>query len=237
MTTLVEALWYASSMRISVIIPTLNEAACLAETLAHARALGKVEIVIADGGSSDGTLNIARSADLLLDAPRGRASQLNAGARASHGEVLLFLHADCWLEAGSLEALRRALDDPGCVAGCFQQAIGAAGWKYRALERGNAIRARLLGWIYGDQGLFVRRETFERLGGFPLLPLMEDLYFAKQLKRAGRVALVDSLLHVSARRWQRQGVLRRTVRNWSLIALAHAGVSMERLARTYQVVR
>ena len=99
------------------------------------------------------------------------------------------------------------------------------------------LRARLLNWAYGDQGIFVRRSCFEKLNGFPDLRLMEDLYFMKRLKREGRVVVVDSPLHVSARRWQKKGLLRQTLRNWSLITLAHCGVSPDRLARFYPHVR
>jgi hypothetical protein len=105
------------------------------------------------------------------------------------------------------------------------------------MERGNALRVQLFKWAYGDQGIFVRRAIFERLGGFPELRLMEDLYFMKRLKREGRIALIDPPLRISARRWQKQGMLRQTLRNWSLITMAHCGVSPDRLARFYPHVR
>jgi rSAM/selenodomain-associated transferase 2 len=224
-------------MSISVIIPTLNEAARIEATIARTRALGACEIIVADGGSSDGTRERAAGADLVLDTPRGRAVQQNAGAAAASGDVLLFLHADCWPEPGALEAIEAALANARTVGGCFRQTIDAPGVAYRLLECGNALRVRTLGWAYGDQGLFVRRDVFTALGGFPELPLMEDLYLTKQLKRAGRFRLLPQRIHVSPRRWERTGILRQTLRNWRLIALAHCGVSPERLAREYADVR
>lgn len=224
-------------MRISIIIPTLNEAGRIESALRHARALAPAEVLVADGGSSDETVSLAQSADRVLCTPRGRAVQQNAAAAVASGDVLLFLHADCWLAPGALEGIAAALADPASVGGCFYQAIDAPGLAYRLLEHGNALRVRTLGWTYGDQGLFVRRDVFGRLGGFPELPIMEDLYFAKCLRRAGRLHLLPQRIHVSPRRWERTGILRQTLRNWRLIALAHGGVPLEQLAARYGVVR
>jgi rSAM/selenodomain-associated transferase 2 len=224
-------------MGTAIIIPTLNEAENIAVSVARARALRPAEITVVDGGSQDGTREAASAADRVLVAPRGRASQQNAGAAASRGDALLFLHADCWLEPGSLEQIEAALANERCVGGCFRQVIDERGWRYRWLERGNALRVALWGLAYGDQGIFVRREIFNRMGGFPSLALMEDLFFMKRLRREGRVALLDGPLYVSARRWKKQGFFRQTARNWWLTALAQAGVSPNRLAGFYQDVR
>ncbi len=220
-------------MQLSVIIPTLNEVDRIRDVVARTRAVGDCEIVVVDGGSTDGTLAQAGEADLCLSAAKGRGSQQNAGAAASRGDVLLFLHADCWLEAGSFEEVRTALADGACAGGCFRQVIEAPGILYRLLERGNAWRVQAAGCAYGDQGIFVRRETFHRLGGFPDVPLMEDLCLMKRLRREGRVTLLDARIHVSPRRWQKHGLIRQTLRNWTLILLAQCGVSPNRLARFY----
>lgn len=225
-------------MRISIIIPTLNEAERIADVVAKARALGEEsDIIVVDGGSNDGTLDLADAADVTLTTERGRAIQQNAGAAAATGDVLLFLHADCWLESGSLSSVRSVLEDERVVGGCFRQAIDARGMRFRLLEFGNALRVKTCKWAYGDQGIFVRRDVFEQAGGFPEVALMEDLLLMKRLKRVGRIALLDQRIHVSARRWQSQGVVRQTLRNWSLIALAHCGVSPNRLAGLYPYVR
>lgn len=224
-------------MTLSVIIPTLNEAGRIGETIARVRDAGDCEIIVVDGGSDDGTLAAAAAADRCDTGPRGRASQQNSGAAAASGEILLFLHADCWPERGALAAIETALSDPVIVGGGFAQSIDAEGLRYRLLEQGNSLRARTTGWIYGDQGLFVRREVFERVGGFPAVDLMEDLYLAKRLKREGNLRLLDHCLHVSPRRWQQVGVVRQTLRNWTFLGLSHCGVSPSVLARHYAHVR
>jgi rSAM/selenodomain-associated transferase 2 len=225
-------------MSVSIIIPALNEGPSIGQAIAKARSLAPREIIVVDGGSSDDTIARAASvADLVLTTPRGRAVQQNAGAKASRGEVLLFLHADCWLEPGSLKPVCAALNDASCVGGCFEQRIEADGLRFRWLERGNALRVKWWRLAYGDQGIFVRREVFERLGGFPSLPFMEDLFLMDRLRREGRFVLLNARLHVSARRWEREGVVRQTARNWLLTALARWGVPPARLVRFYPHVR
>ena len=225
------------AMDISIIIPALNEAERIVEAVARALALGPAEVIVADGGSTDETVTRAARAGRVVAAPRGRARQQNAAAKLSRGEVLVFLHADSWLEPGSLDELGRVLTDRRIVAGCFRQCIDASGFSYRILERGNTLRARCWKWAYGDQGIFVRRDVFERVGGFPDVALMEDLYLMKQLKRQGRIRVLQHAIHTSARRWQHTGVIRQTLRNWRLIVQAHRGVAMSRLAQSYRDVR
>lgn len=224
-------------MSISVIIPTLNEAACLAQTLRSVRADKPREILVVDGGSSDATCELAREADRVLHGPRGRAAQMNHGAAHARGDVLLFLHADCTLEPGALDAAEECLRRRGVVAGCFRMSVTAEGLVYRLLDACATARVRLTGLVYGDQGLFVERRLFERIGGFPPLLLMEDLFFSKKLRRQGRMVVAAHRIFVSPRRWQRQGVVRQTLRNWTLTALAAAGVSPNRLAAFYPLVR
>jgi len=224
-------------LNISIIIPTLNEADRIAALIDDARLLGSCEIIVVDGHSDDGTLQRASGADRCLTAPRGRARQMNAGAAAARGDVLLFLHADCRLAPGSLDAARTLLDDPRTAAGCFRQHIDAPGRGYRCLEWGNNLRVRLFGRAYGDQGIFVRRSIFDQLGGFPDVPFLEDAIFSKAIRRLGRLRLADGIIHVSARRWERAGIIRQTLRNWTILLLARLGVSPARLARLYRPVR
>lgn len=226
-------------MLVSIVVPCLNESAGIARAVARALALQPGDLVVVDGRSRDGTAELARQAGAgrVLEAGPGRAVQQNAGAAATTGEVLLFLHADCWLEPGSLELVTEALADPRCVGGCFGQQIEAPERRYRWLEWGNARRVAWWGLAYGDQAIFVRRRVFEELGGFPELPLMEDLFFMRELRRRGRLAQLPPRLHVSARRWQQQGVLRQTIRNWGLTLAAHLGVSPERLVKFYPHIR
>jgi rSAM/selenodomain-associated transferase 2 len=219
---------------VSVIIPALNEAPNIVPAIDRAWQAGAQEVIVVDGGSADGTLEIAAACNCLaISAARGRAVQQNAGARRASGDVLLFLHADTWLVARAARQIVQAVHDPNVAGGSFRQRIEAPGFLYRLLERGNAVRA---GWgrPYGDQGIFVRRDFFERVGGFPEVGLLEDLLLARQLRRLGRLVLLPGPLCVSARRWQRHGVVRQTLRNWGILAAAKLGASPDRLAGLYR---
>lgn len=221
-------------MQISVVIPTWNERRQIAEAIQSVRLAGPCEVVIADGGSDDGTVNCCDGADRVISSARGRATQMNAGAAAAAGDWLVFLHADCRLEPDTLQCLQSVLATSSAQWGCFRQRINRSGCVYRVLERGNEWRVRLLGWVYGDQCLFVSRRLFEEVGGYPTLSIMEDLYLSKRLKRSGRpVVMTSHPISVSARHWDGRGVWRQTLRNWWLIGLAHLGVSSDRLARGY----
>lgn len=220
-----------------MIIPTWNEAANIAETVRRLRAQQPHEIIVVDGGSSDATVELAKDADHVLTASAGRASQMNAGATAARGDVLLFVHADCWLESGALCAVARMLANRSILAGCFAMRVQADGWGFRSIDACAAARVRWTGVAYGDQGLFLRRADFERLGGFPQLRFMEDVFFSRTLARHGRVVVLNKRIYVSSRRWQQVGLLRQTLRNWTLTALALAGVSPDRLAEYYPRVR
>ena len=223
-------------MSVSIILPTLNEESCLGETLRLLRIQRPHEILVADGGSTDATCAIAVVADRLLQGVRGRAAQMNLGAAHATGDVLLFLHADCRLEPGALQAAERCLRRGG-AAGCFQMRVDEVGAVYRMIDFCATARVRLTGLIYGDQGLFMRRDLFERIGGFPPLQLMEDVFISKTLRRHGRIVVAPRRIVVSARRWRKTGVVPQTLRNWALTALAAGGVSPDRLAAFYPAVR
>lgn len=219
---------------VSIVIPALNEGALIAQAVQRAWRLGPREVIVADGGSSDGTADSARSAGAqVCSSPPGRARQQSAGAQHASGEFLLFLHADAWLAEGGLRQIERAAAENQAHCGAFRQQIEADGLLYRWLERGNAWRVRLRGMPYGDQGIFVRRSLFEELGGFPDVRLLEDVLLMKALRRRAWPALLPGPLHVNARRWQRHGVIRQTIRNWMLLSAARAGVPPDRLARFY----
>jgi rSAM/selenodomain-associated transferase 2 len=224
-------------LKVSVIIPALNEEGCIGETVRSVRRERPHEVLVVDGGSTDATRERAAGADRVLGGPRGRAAQMNHGAAQASGDALLFLHADCTLGEGALAWVRRALRRPGVVAGCFRMRVRARGGLYRLIDLCATARVWLTGVVYGDQGLFLRRETFARAGGFPPLRLMEDVFFSLQLRPTGRVVVVPARIFVSARRWQQQGVVRQTLRNWALTALAAAGVHPDRLAARYPAVR
>jgi len=195
------------------------------------------EIIVVDGDSSDATPRLASQADVFLQGRRGRALQMNQGAAHATGETLLFLHADCLLENGALEEAERLLDRRTIIAGCYSMSVLARGWLFRGIAASATARVRLTGLAYGDQGLFIRRERFQKVGGFPPLSFMEDLFFSKHLCRLGRMAVARRRIFVSPRRWQRQGLLRQTLRNWTLTALAAGGIHPDQLAAFYPALR
>ena len=222
-------------MKLSVIVPAVNEESRITGAVSSAWAAGAIEVIVVDGGSQDETCRLAveAGARLISSRPR-RAVQQNVGARETRGDVLLFLHADCRLPVDAGAQVDEALDDAGVVGGAFRQEIDAGGWLFRWLERGNARRALRRQVPYGDQGLFVRRDCFAAAGGFPVVPLMDDVMLAHNLRRIGRLALVEGPLRVDARRWRQRGVIPQTLRNWCLLSAWRCGVPLERLAGVYR---
>ena len=222
-------------LRLSIIIPTLNEAAVLPATLTAVSGCPGVEVVVADGGSSDDTCRIASDAGAkVLQVDGGRSGQLNAGAAASSGDILLFLHADTILPNAYEDVVRQTLDDPGTVAGAFSFRTDSERFRMRLVELGTNIRSRILQMPYGDQGLFLTRRIFDQSGGFPGMPLMEDFEFVRSLRRRGRIATVPEVAVTSGRRWQDLGVLRTLLINQMVIAAYLAGKSPEHLAAYYR---
>lgn len=224
-------------MALSVIVPVLNEAHRIGEHLAALRSVAGIdEIVVVDGGSRDDTVAIARRAPgvRVLTASRGRGMQLNAGARAAYGDVLLFLHADAALPSDAARLVGRALDEPGVVAGAFRLrtvADGGPRW-LGPLLRFADLRSRVTRLPYGDQAVFVRRDAFERVGGFPDQALMEDVELARRLWRVGRIRTVPGVVRVSGRRFVANPL--RAVLAMRLFPLLYRlGVSPARLARLY----
>lgn len=222
-------------MTLSAVIPALNEAAALPALLADLRALGDSlhEIVVADAGSSDGTVAVAMAAGArVLQAPRGRARQLNAGARHASGDWLLFLHADSRIGPDARAAIRQVLAGvPSLEAAVFRFAIDLPrGWRW-LIESGQWLREALTGLVYGDQGLLVRRACFEAVGGYPELPLMEDVVIVRRLRRRFGLTRLPATLLTSGRRYQQRGVLRTWLTHGVLITLFLAGVAPARLAR------
>jgi rSAM/selenodomain-associated transferase 2 len=224
-------------MSVSVIIPALNEASFLAKTLGSLRRHGPHEIIVVDGGSQDSTCQLAQAADLLLHSSSGRARQMNLGAAHARGDILVFLHADCQLETGALEAAEKCLCDATIVAGCFRMQVDAPGVLYRWIDAWASARVRVSGLIYGDQGLFLWREDFHRLGGFPTIRLMEDIFFSRALKNEGRIVILPKRIYVSPRRWKKTGVIRQTLQNWTLTTLAAGGIHPDWLAAFYPETR
>lgn len=222
-------------MPLSIVIPTLNEAAGIQQNIQRAWELRPCEIIVVDAHSDDGSGDLARSSGaIVVTSERGRGRQLNAGARAATGDVLLFLHADCWLEPSSAEQIETALQDKAVIGGAFRQRIDHDRKIFRWLEWGNAARVRWRHLPFGDQGIFVRRSAFETAGGFADVPLMEDVLLMREFRsRRWRIELLPGPIHVDPRRWLKHGVVRQTLRNWMLLAGLKLGISPDRLAEFY----
>ena len=223
---------------ISVIVPARNEAEVIASTLARLHEPAVLEVIVVDGRSEDATAEIARPlADRVISSMPGRARQMNAGAKEGRGPVLFFLHADTLVPDGFSRAIVDALADPEVVGGRFDVEIDASGLALRFVSSMINVRSRATRLFTGDQGLFLRRATFERLGGFPDVPLLEDLMMSMALKRLGRIASLRSRVRTSGRRWQRDGIISTVLRMWTIRALFFAGVSPARLRKVYRDVR
>ncbi len=228
-------------MLVSVIIPALNEADNLTSCVVAARRdypPDAVEIIVVDGGSTDGTPDLVPPGVRLVHAPRGRAAQLNHGAAVAQGEILVFCHADSRLPAGWREGVVTALRDTAISGGTFQTLILPANWMLKIRNRW-IFPAR---WqiMFGDQVQFTRRETFAAVGGFPEIQLMEDVELSRALHRVGRLVRLSPELRVitSARRFTERGVLRQSLRNgWNMFRYLHLGATPEQIARSYRSSR
>lgn len=221
---------------ISAVVPVLNEAEALPETLSRLRAIPEVcEIIVVDGGSSDDTKAVSeRFHCRVIDSPPGRGGQMRRGAELATGDVVLLTHADTWLPRDAGRAALRALGDPEIVGGGFWKRFRDPTW----LMRGSRLRCALLfylfGRILGDQGLFVRRDVLERIGGVPDMPLMEELELCRRLRRAGRLALAGATVSTSARRFRKLGVARTYWRMGWVMLRYRMGTPPTELRRIYE---
>jgi rSAM/selenodomain-associated transferase 2 len=226
---------------VSVVIPARNEAGTISETVRSAREAGADEVIVVDGESGDGTAEEAsRSADAVILSPPGRARQMNAGARASKGEILLFLHADTTIPGEAVASVRKAMERKEIVGGafCVRLAVpaGAPSFRKAALRltaRMINVRARILRAYTGDQAIFLRRDVFETLGAYPEIPLMEDVELSRRLARLGRTVLLPERITTSARRWETHGTVRTILLRWGLRLAYLAGMSPGRCAEIY----
>jgi rSAM/selenodomain-associated transferase 2 len=230
----------APQASLSIVVPVLDEAAEIAATLGDLAGLRQrgAEIIVVDGGSRDATRSLAAAyADRVIDAPRGRALQMNAGARAARGATLLFLHADTRLPREALDAIASGLESSGHEWGRFDVEISGGGAMLAVVAFMMNARSRLTGIATGDQAIFVRRAAFADSGGFPEIALMEDVALSKVLKRRSPPLCLRERVVTSGRRWQRHGILRTIVLMWRLRLAFALGADPRRLARRYDVDR
>lgn len=229
-------------MTLSVIIPALDEEASISRAIRSCREAGPCEVVVADGGSRDRTAEIARGeADAVVAGPRGRATQMNAGAAVARGDVLLFLHADSLLPPESGTAVLGSLRDPAVIGGAFRLRLvpspgagRAVRWLLGITGRMIGARALLTRSFTGDQAIFVRTETFRAVGGYPEIPLMEDVELSRRMRRAGKTVLLPLRVETSGRRWEAWGPLRTVLFMWRLRLGYLFGMPPERCAQAYR---
>jgi rSAM/selenodomain-associated transferase 2 len=218
---------------ISVVIPAINEQDSIATSIGSALRAGAVEVIVADGGSSDDTFRraIQSGATKVVRSLPGRGIQLNSGAMFAKRRFVLFLHADNQLDASCLQQI---CDHSHAVWGAFSQRIDSSRPIFRLLEWGNAMRVKLRRAPFGDQAMFVRRDLFNEQGGFAEIPLMEDVELSKRLRKISRPLLLDGPVTINARRWQQRGVIRQTLQNWSIQVSFAMGSSPKTLNKRYR---
>jgi rSAM/selenodomain-associated transferase 2 len=226
-------------MTISVVIPVFQEQDLINEAIERIRGLASgatAEIIVVDGGTEAETLAVVRDDDVKrIASERGRGKQMNEGAAAAKGDVLLFLHVDTQLPPDGLQRITSLMEEARFSAGAFDLAISATGLSYRIIERAASLRSRLTGIPYGDQAIFVRRNCFMSLGGYKEMPIMEDVDLMRRVRRDGRrIGFIREKVRTSARRWEKEGVVRCTCRNWTIMMLYLLGVPPERLAAWYR---
>jgi rSAM/selenodomain-associated transferase 2 len=221
---------------ISIVVPVLNEARLIGPFLRHLKALGPdAEIIVVDGGSSDGTLELARPlADRVLTAPRGRAAQMNAGAEIATGEILWFLHADLHLPANAIEEIQFALRDERVAGGCLRLRYPRREWIYRVSDSLGNVGVDLFGFALGDHGIFCRRSAFLCVGGYPIVPILEDAELYRRLRALGRMKQLPEEIVSDPRTFERGGRYRTTAVYFLILLLYVAGVPICRLNKIYR---
>jgi rSAM/selenodomain-associated transferase 2 len=224
---------------LSIVLPVLDEGSLIRRFLLHIRTVAPTaEIIVVDGGSSDGTASIARPlVDVVISAPRGRASQMNAGAAVACGDVLWFLHVDLQVSRGSLADIEDALADQSVVGGCFRLRFPERQRIYRISDSLGNVAVEVFGFALGDHGIFCRHEVFNQLGGYPDVPLLEDAEIYRALRSRGRMLQLRDEILCSPRAYLKHGPYRTTAVYFLILALYVAGVPINRLNRIYRWFR
>jgi len=227
-------------VKISIIIPTLNESLLLQRLLCGLNKIidSQVEIIVVDGGSNDNTLEIAsKYAHQVFVTEQGRATQMNYGAAFAKGEVLFFLHADSMLTTNAFQKLKEIVKESAYVGGAFRLQIDSNKLLLSIISQVVNLRSRFFHLVYGDQGIFVRKKIFLEVGKFLITPLMEDVEFYGRLRASGKTVILNEKILTSARRWEKEGILYATFRNWLLLIMYYMGIPAKQLEKLYLQVR
>ncbi len=225
-------------MDVSVIIPTLNEASLLKRTLKRIHGHNPHEIIVADGGSTDGTLTIAEAYGArIVQSPQGKATQMNAGSDQASGELLWFLHADSMVELNGFQEMVQSVRQNGNVGGAFALKIDSKKKSLKLISRAATLRSKYFGLAYGDQGIFIRADIFKKIGGYAALPICEDLDLFRRMRKEGDVVILQDSAAVSPRRWLAEGIACVTLRNTLIAILFLLGFPPLWLSRWYGLIR
>lgn len=224
-------------MILSVILPTLNEEGAIETTIRQVAGSHEVEVIVSDGGSTDRTVEIAQRYARVVSSMCGRGCQMNSGAKGASGDILLFLHADTLLPEGWADKINAVMADERVAGGAFSLSIDSDKLSHKIIAAAANIRTLMTNIPYGDQGIFVRRSVFDKIGGFREIPIMEDVDFIRRLKNTGKVLILKDKVKTSARRWEKEGAVYTTLRNWLLMSLYCMGVQPEKLYWFYKAIR
>jgi rSAM/selenodomain-associated transferase 2 len=225
-------------MTISVVIPVFHEEALINDAITHLESMESddaIEIIVVDGGTEAETLRVVSSSRVKgIISEKGRGRQMNAGAAAAHGDIVVFLHVDTELPLQGFKEISQVMGTEGFVGGAFDLAIADRAPIFRMIERVASLRSRLTRIPYGDQAIFLKRDYFLEMGGYKDFPLMEDVDLMRRVKKkGGRLCFIDKKVKTSSRRWREEGILTCTLRNWTITLLYLFGVAPERLAKWY----
>lgn len=223
---------------ISIIIPIYNEEKILRRNANQFNNLSRyAELIFVDGESSDGGCKTASNYGKIIPSKKGRARQMNCGARSAKGNILLFLHADTSVAGDVPRVIAESIISRGFIGGCLTQRIDSDAFIYRLIEGQGNIRARTRKIFYGDQGIFVKKDVFLKLGGFPEVPILEDILFTKQLRRLGKTVVLPDKILVSARRWEKNGIIKTTILYSLIIILFWLKMPWDKIKLLYEDLR
>ncbi len=224
---------------LSIVIPAMDEQATVNQTIeaiSHQTFSGRFEIIVVDGRPDKSTISCIENTDVVkMTAPPGRAAQMNAGARQASGEILLFLHCDTKLPDGALESIKGLMENRSVKAGAYDLKINAKGFLFRLIEKTASVRSRLTRIPYGDQAIFIRKTYFDETGQYREIPIMEDVDLMGRIKKQKeKIHIFRRPVLTSARRWEKEGILYCTLRNWLIITFYFLGMKPEKFALFYQ---